>query len=77
MANCKELVGGVEMIRTRFGTEVDVVGGDMGKAEVDVRMLDGTILKVFVYDLKAEGGLSEIIEAISKANQKYNLGGKR
>jgi len=61
------------MIYTKFGTQVDVVGGDVRKAEVEVRMGDGEILKTFVGELKADGGLREIIDEIWRANEKYNI----
>ena len=56
------------MIFTRFGSEVKVVDGDMGTGFVDVKRLsDGQVLQTYIGELKADGGISEISDAIAAA----------
>ena len=60
------------MITTRFGSEVTVKSGNIAKDEVDVIRADGSILQTYIAELKADGGIKEIEEAINKANNANN-----
>ena len=53
------------MIKTIQGSEVEVVSGSIYSDEIDVRRIrDGRILKTFVDQLVADGGVEEINKAI-------------
>jgi len=60
------------MITTRFGSEVTVKSGNIAKDEVDVIRADGSILQTYITELKADGGIKEIEDAIKKANNANN-----
>jgi hypothetical protein len=55
------------MITTRDKTPVQVIGGDFHTGTVEVQREDGSVLKTYVYELKADGGAGEIVRAILKA----------
>ena len=57
------------MITTRFGSIVTVKSGNIAIDEVDVIREDGRILHTYISELKADGGIEEIEEAIKKANE--------
>ena len=59
------------MISTRFGTIVEVLGGDVGTGAIDWRRVEESadvLHRGFICDFKADGGASEIIAAIDVAN---------
>lgn len=60
------------MITTRYGTPVQIIGGNFDKGTVDVQREDGSVLKTYVYELKADGGAGEIVRAILKANEEQH-----
>lgn len=59
-------------IYTRFGGEVEIVKGDYDyqeKGEIDIKRLDdGKIMKTYIHELKADGGINTIIEEIERVN---------
>ena len=56
-----------------YGTEVEVVSGDFDKGTVDVRRVeDNSILKTYVYELKADGGAGEIVRAILQVYERID-----
>ncbi len=58
------------MIYSRFGGEVTIIGGNVEKGEVDIILSDGeTVKETYINELKADDGLTEIIEAIEKVNK--------
>ena len=62
------------MICTRFDDRrnkpgIQIIGGDIAKGEADWIEPDGTEFNGYMSDLIADGGLSEIVEAIRKANE--------
>jgi hypothetical protein len=57
------------MVYTRFGSVVTVLGGNVDKGEVDVKREDGSILKTYTCELKADNGWAEISDAIEAANK--------
>ena len=64
------------MIFTRFGSEVEVLGGNIEKGEIDINIfneadglkLDKQFMSTYINELKADNGFTEICEAINKAN---------
>jgi hypothetical protein len=52
------------MVYTRFGLEVKIVKGDMTTGEATIEYKDGARREVWMGDLKADGGINEIDEAI-------------
>lgn len=66
------------MIHTRFGSEVEVIGGDYDNGRVIVRRRDdGYQFECRIIDLRADNGLREIEEAwmISLPMQRKNATG--
>lgn len=56
-----------EMIYTRFGTAVDVVGKNYNTGEIEIKYPTGQTENVAIYELKADGGIAEIEDAIKNA----------
>ena len=57
------------MIRTRFGKPVaKVLCGNIDTSHVDIEMEDGTRHETYVWELRADGGITEIVNAIAEAN---------
>ena len=54
------------MIHTRFGSEVRVLWGDMEKGTVKIEYRDGFQFQTNINQLRADGGLLEIAEAINR-----------
>lgn len=58
-------------ICTRFGSEVRVISGIQDTGEVNIKFVDdGELMQTHIANLKADGGLPEIIKAINDANSK-------
>lgn len=57
------------MIYTRFGTKVEVIDGSIKDGIVKVKDENGDIRNLFTFDLKADRGLSEIQQEITRAKQ--------
>ena len=55
------------MIYTRFGEPVTVIGGDAPNGKARIRYTNGAEMEVLFYDLKADGGIQEIWDAVKKA----------
>ena len=55
------------MIYTRFGSPVTVIGGDAPNGTAIIRHADGMEMLALFYDLKADGGIKEIWDAVKKA----------
>jgi hypothetical protein len=62
------------MIRTRFGSTVTIVGGDLDSGALDIRYEDGSERDVHVSDLKADGGYLEITAALKDCASKLTGG---
>lgn len=55
------------MIRTRYGSEVKIVWGDLDRGTVKIQYRDGFQFQTPLYNLRADGGLPEIATAIDEA----------
>ncbi len=56
------------MIITRYGREVKIIHGDLSTGDVEIQYLDdGSTLKTYIYELRADHGLSEIADAIMES----------
>ena len=61
---------GEEMIYTRFGSPVRILEFDEASGEAVIkREEDGMVWEVHVSELKADGGLNEIWDAIEKGEK--------
>jgi predicted SpoU family rRNA methylase len=55
------------MIYSRFGGEVEILWGDIKKGEVDIKFKDdGSTMKTYIYELRADDGINEIEKEIKK-----------
>lgn len=70
------------MIYTRFGLPVQaILHADLETGHADILLEDGITRKTMLYELRADGGFSEIIDAIpdggrvSNAEQPGSCGG--
>lgn len=66
--------GGVIMIFTNWGLEVEILGGNMECGTVRVKYKDGSFKDKLIAELKADDGLNEIERAINQANVKIKQG---
>lgn len=57
------------MIRTRYGSEVKIIKGDVEAGTVDVRTETGIRRGVWISELRSNGGINEIMNEIKKANE--------
>ena len=55
------------MIRTRYGTEITIIWGDMDRGTCKILYRDGFQFQLPIYQLRADGGLPEIAAAIDEA----------
>lgn len=55
-------------IYSRFGSEVEIVDYDRDPLDADmgveVKRDDGSVIRISIFDLKADGGMSEIHKAM-------------
>jgi hypothetical protein len=57
-------------IFTRYGSEVTVIGGNRYTGEITIkRKADGKLFHLFIGELKADGGIETIDQAIRVANE--------
>lgn len=63
------------MIYTRFGTEVEIHGGNIETGEVSIIRIgiDWKPLKTTTAELRADNGINEINEAIERVNRAVNI----
>ena len=57
------------MIYTRWGNKVRVIGGNEERGIVHIKYMDQTTRCVDFIDLKADGGVEEVIREIRKSNE--------
>jgi len=61
------------MIKTRFGSPVKIIAGELETGHVDVRDSNGNRFKTYLWELRADGGLKGIAETIKKLQSKRHL----
>ena len=66
--------GSDTMIYTRFGTEVEIHGGDTKTGDVSIIRvgIDFKPLKTTIAELRADGGINEIMAEVDRINKLVN-----